>query len=364
MDPASPAAPATLGSPLAVFPLRPSSLSPLSPPCGFHLPVVTSTCSMLLGSTLPGPFPSSSAQTPPSCNLYSPSSSTSWLLVDSVVRRLPVLTVGGNGVGEGSVGEKLGNVERGKGGGGLVSRTMRWINDVAVKDVWLLAVSWCLLVLYVVISASATTNHNYNNIMSSSSASSRASRHSNNLTPSDIVFFARHLSTSGSDFAPLFNMSTTGTLLAGILLTAFGSSIMAFGSTLMKLGLHLEAQKQQQPVTYPCWEPTWWSGFGGYGLGAAFHVIALAFAPASVLAPMNSIGLIANAVAAATILREQFGWIEGISTAGTVVGVTLCAIASFLPHSDTPVRTLHTSQAIHNTRSVYHCALYAPSNHE
>eukprot|EP00922_Rhytidocystis_sp_ex-Travisia-forbesii_P047927 GHVS01071440.1.p1 GENE.GHVS01071440.1~~GHVS01071440.1.p1 ORF type:complete len:664 (+),score=86.36 GHVS01071440.1:232-1992(+) len=113
---------------------------------------------------------------------------------------------------------------------------------------------------------------------------------------------------------------------------------MAVGSALMKLGLHMDSLRQQQQrrqahVSYPCSQPAWWFGFGGYTVGAILHIIALGFAPASVLAPMNSVGLIANAIAAATILKERFGWLEGVSTAGTVLGVSLCAVASFLPHN-------------------------------
>ncbi|KFH17875.1 DUF803 domain-containing protein, partial [Toxoplasma gondii MAS] len=64
------------------------------------------------------------------------------------------------------------------------------------------------------------------------------------------------------------------------------------------------------------------------------HVVALAFAPASVLAPMNSIGLIANAITAATVLKEPFGFQEFLFTGGTALGVTLCACATLLPHDE------------------------------
>ncbi|KAF8822201.1 DUF803 domain-containing protein [Cardiosporidium cionae] len=95
-------------------------------------------------------------------------------------------------------------------------------------------------------------------------------------------------------------LDPTLSLISGIFLTILGSILMAAGSTFMKLGLHLEAEKQQRLVTYPCYEPAWWSGFGAYTFGAALHIVALGFAPASVLAPMNSIGLIANAISAAS----------------------------------------------------------------
>lgn len=49
---------------------------------------------------------------------------------------------------------------------------------------------------------------------------------------------------------------------------------------------------------------TMWAFRSAYGAGAALHVVALGFAPASVLSPMNSLGLIANAVASAVSWSE------------------------------------------------------------
>ncbi|CBZ55189.1 conserved hypothetical protein [Neospora caninum Liverpool] len=120
-------------------------------------------------------------------------------------------------------------------------------------------------------------------------------------------------------------------LFIGILLTLTGSVMMAGGSTMMKVGLHLDSEGTKNATSLMC-EPMWLSGFAAYTFGALMHVVALAFAPASVLAPMNSIGLIANAITAATVLKEPFGFQEFLFTGGTALGVTLCACATLLPH--------------------------------
>eukprot|EP00920_Eleutheroschizon_duboscqi_P021806 GHVT01052290.1.p1 GENE.GHVT01052290.1~~GHVT01052290.1.p1 ORF type:complete len:565 (+),score=97.96 GHVT01052290.1:951-2645(+) len=169
---------------------------------------------------------------------------------------------------------------------------------------------------------------------------SAAATHADHLLSISAVkpFSGRRLGGAGSGEMPmelqyLLNISEGWSTFIGIVLTVCGSLMMAAGSIVMKVGLHLEAEKQRKHVNYPCCEPTYLAGFGGYTVGACLHIVALGFAPASVLAPMNSIGLIANAVSAATLLKEPFGTTEAISTAGTVVGVTLCACASLLPQS-------------------------------
>ncbi|PHJ23999.1 duf803 domain-containing protein [Cystoisospora suis] len=96
----------------------------------------------------------------------------------------------------------------------------------------------------------------------------------------------------------LLNVGGGTSLFIGVFLTLIGSVMMAGGSTMMKVGLHLEAEKSKTSTSLMC-EPMWIAGFAAYTFGALMHVVALAFAPASVLAPMNSIGLIANAVTAA-----------------------------------------------------------------
>ncbi|KAK6590764.1 hypothetical protein RS030_132073 [Cryptosporidium xiaoi] len=125
-------------------------------------------------------------------------------------------------------------------------------------------------------------------------------------------------------------------LTLGIALTIVGSCFMAFGNAYMKKGLHLQQQKcpeksRSNTSSMAYNEVTWWMGVISYGFGAVIHIIALGFAPASILAPMNSFGLVANAFAAATLLDEHFGMFELVSTIGVIFGICLCAIASVLP---------------------------------
>ncbi|XP_026191281.1 uncharacterized protein LOC113146868, partial [Cyclospora cayetanensis] len=99
-----------------------------------------------------------------------------------------------------------------------------------------------------------------------------------------------------ADVESALRLSPRLSLYLGVFLTLAGSLLMAGGSTLMKLGLSVEDEDTMRGQS--C-DQQWLWGFGAYVIGAALHVIALGFAPASVLSPMNSIGLIANAVASA-----------------------------------------------------------------
>ncbi|KAL8455037.1 hypothetical protein Emag_001164 [Eimeria magna] len=129
----------------------------------------------------------------------------------------------------------------------------------------------------------------------------------------------------------VLRLSPRLSLYIGIFLTLAGSLLMAGGSTLMKLGLSIEDEAALR--TQSC-DQQWLWGFAAYVAGACMHVIALGFAPASVLSPMNSIGLIANAVASATVLKEPFGFQELLFTGGCAFGVFLCACASVLPRTE------------------------------
>lgn len=126
-----------------------------------------------------------------------------------------------------------------------------------------------------------------------------------------------------------FNVNSTLSLILGIVLTVVGSIFMAIANTFMKLGLNEGKKKKSFFSNYSC-DMKWYIGFVVYCFGSFLHIVALGFAPASTLAPMNSFGLIANAVVANIYLNERLGKIEIISTLGTFVGIGICACASLL----------------------------------
>eukprot|EP00914_Ancora_sagittata_P002998 GHVO01006219.1.p1 GENE.GHVO01006219.1~~GHVO01006219.1.p1 ORF type:complete len:519 (-),score=74.90 GHVO01006219.1:150-1706(-) len=150
-------------------------------------------------------------------------------------------------------------------------------------------------------------------------------------------------------------MTDTVPLIIGIALTVLGSCLMATGNVCMKIGIHKESLKlAAEDTSLSPWalaQPVWLFGMAQYVLGASIHIGALALAPASVLAPMNSLGLIANAVVAATILGESFGIKESLGTAGTVLGVCFCALSVFLPHD-----TTQATNGINSWRDIWYIA--------
>eukprot|EP00917_Polyrhabdina_sp_WS-2016_P016286 GHVP01035271.1.p1 GENE.GHVP01035271.1~~GHVP01035271.1.p1 ORF type:complete len:478 (+),score=71.43 GHVP01035271.1:1307-2740(+) len=132
-----------------------------------------------------------------------------------------------------------------------------------------------------------------------------------------------------------FHTGTSG-LILGVVLTVLGAVSMAVGNALMKLGILKESDHTGGEVVtaWPLSQPSWWGGMIMYAVGAIAHFLGLLFAPASILAPVNNVGLIASAVAASTMLKEDFSWREVLGTAGTVVGVTFCAAASLAPKTE------------------------------
>ncbi|SCM23337.1 inner membrane complex protein, putative [Plasmodium chabaudi adami] len=126
-----------------------------------------------------------------------------------------------------------------------------------------------------------------------------------------------------------FEMDNTVSLVFGIILTVIGSIFMAIANSLMKLGLSDSKKKKSMLTNYSC-DTKWYIGFIVYCFGSFLHIIALGFAPASTLAPVNSFGLIANAIVANIYLNEKLGKLEMTSTLGIFFGISICACASFL----------------------------------
>lgn len=65
----------------------------------------------------------------------------------------------------------------------------------------------------------------------------------------------------------------------------------------------------------------WWAGLGLMGLGETGNFVSYGFAPASVVAPLGTVALIANCFFAPLILRESF-------TRRNVLGMTLAIVGA------------------------------------
>lgn len=153
------------------------------------------------------------------------------------------------------------------------------------------------------------------------------------------------------------NVNSTLSLVSGIVLTVVGSIFMAIANTFMKLGLNEVKEKKSFFSRYSC-DMKWYVGFIVYCFGSFLHIIALGFAPASTLAPINSFGLIANAIVANLYLNERLGKIEIISTLGTFVGISICACASLLCKNDMVVyNPIHIIESWKNPWYVFYISV-------
>jgi len=99
--------------------------------------------------------------------------------------------------------------------------------------------------------------------------------------------------------------SVEGVLL-GVLLSAFGSTLISLGLNVEKLSLIREvgARQQEQRIFYR--QPTWLAGFAVFIAGNVVNFLALAHAPASLLAPLGALSIVANGIFARCILGELF----------------------------------------------------------
>jgi drug/metabolite transporter (DMT)-like permease len=95
-------------------------------------------------------------------------------------------------------------------------------------------------------------------------------------------------------------------VLLGVLLSAFGSTLISLGLNVEKLSLIREvgARQQEQRIFYR--QPTWLAGFAVFIAGNVVNFLALAHAPASLLAPLGALSIVANGIFAWLILGELF----------------------------------------------------------
>ncbi|KAH0471949.1 MAG: uncharacterized protein KVP18_003455 [Porospora cf. gigantea A] len=107
---------------------------------------------------------------------------------------------------------------------------------------------------------------------------------------------------------------------------------MAAGSVFTKKGIEQHAMLTGRLRMYPVSSPTWAVSQAAYLFGVLVHFAALAFAPASVLAPTNSVGLVVNALMSAIVLHEPVTVSAVAGICGILVGLTMCGAAGFLPH--------------------------------
>ncbi|CEM23185.1 unnamed protein product [Vitrella brassicaformis CCMP3155] len=140
-----------------------------------------------------------------------------------------------------------------------------------------------------------------------------------------------------SSLSVLQYMTPVQMLICGAIMTVTGATMCCLGSHLQKAaGLNTMIPRDgtffDRHVGYiPRIPWRWWWGMIIYISGNAVHMLALAFAPASVLSPMNSVSLFFSAIIGSVMHGELLGSREWLSTTLIVLGVVSCTYASVNP---------------------------------
>eukprot|EP01053_Blabericola_migrator_P003573 Blabericola_migrator_1__3572@NODE_2061_length_3346_cov_124_000305_g1306_i0_p1_GENE_NODE_2061_length_3346_cov_124_000305_g1306_i0NODE_2061_length_3346_cov_124_000305_g1306_i0_p1_ORF_typecomplete_len443_score45_43Mg_trans_NIPA/PF05653_14/3_2e33TMEM234/PF10639_9/7_7e05TMEM234/PF10639_9/9_2e03Nuc_sug_transp/PF04142_15/0_00038Nuc_sug_transp/PF04142_15/2_9e03EamA/PF00892_20/1_5e02EamA/PF00892_20/0_0011EamA/PF00892_20/6_7e02EamA/PF00892_20/2e02PUNUT/PF16913_5/6_2PUNUT/PF16913_5/0_047CrgA/PF06781_12/0_9 len=123
---------------------------------------------------------------------------------------------------------------------------------------------------------------------------------------------------------------TPWSLVIGIVLTVLGAFIISIGSLLDA------SERRSHDSHLPVWKSQKASGFTMemvvglllVTMGNFLHIVGLWFAPASLLAPTNAVGLVSTHILAKVMFNEPVTVSAILSTIGISAGIVICGIAS------------------------------------
>eukprot|EP00397_Hematodinium_sp_SG-2012_P019879 GEMP01020452.1.p1 GENE.GEMP01020452.1~~GEMP01020452.1.p1 ORF type:complete len:454 (+),score=99.14 GEMP01020452.1:268-1629(+) len=114
--------------------------------------------------------------------------------------------------------------------------------------------------------------------------------------------------------------------ILGVVLCVAGCVGANFGLLVQKLSI------VQHPPHYPEWkQPKWVCGFTIFIVAQAMSVVALSFAPQSMVGALSGLSLLSNSIFAPLLLNEIFTWVHLLSTAMLVLGSSLVVCFSAKP---------------------------------
>lgn len=115
----------------------------------------------------------------------------------------------------------------------------------------------------------------------------------------------------------------TGKAWIGVLLSLLGDIVINIGMNAMKWA-HMQAMDPGtgKPIKHFSRIPWWWLGIFGVVFGEVGNLIAYGYAPASIVTPIGSIGVVTNVLITTFVLKEPF-------TAKNFTGV-LCVIVGIV----------------------------------
>ena len=113
------------------------------------------------------------------------------------------------------------------------------------------------------------------------------------------------------------------TVVIGVVLSVFADLIIAVSLFLQKLAHNRNVGTNGKPVKPYTQIPMWWCGIVLNATGEIGNLIAYGFAPASIVAPVGSVGVFFNAVLATVFLKEPMRRRDMVGLAIIVAGIVL-----------------------------------------
>ncbi|XP_036794037.1 NIPA-like protein 2 isoform X4 [Oncorhynchus mykiss] len=129
------------------------------------------------------------------------------------------------------------------------------------------------------------------------------------------------------------------TYLLGIIISICGNFLISISLNIQKYAHMRQSQLGDSGPYYT--SVLWWSGVVLMGLGELGNFAAYGFAPASLIAPLGCVSVIASAVISVVFLKETLRASDIVGGALAVVGTYL--LVTFAPHTSTHI-TAHLVQ--------------------
>jgi multidrug transporter EmrE-like cation transporter len=136
-----------------------------------------------------------------------------------------------------------------------------------------------------------------------------------------------------------------GNSVVGISLAVGANFLVSVSLNVQKFAHNKNTQVQNQPpqphppplaaLTHACLQnlpytklPLWWVGMLLNALGELGNLLALGFAPASVVTPVGAVGVVFNAIFASLFLKEPFRKIDCVGLVLIVTGIVVVVLCS------------------------------------
>ena len=115
--------------------------------------------------------------------------------------------------------------------------------------------------------------------------------------------------------------------LAGVVLSLVGDIVINIGMNAMKHAHNINTDPDtQSPIKHFTKIPWWWIGILGIVGGEVGNLIAYGFAPAAIVTPIGSIGVVTNVIITTFVLKEPFTLKNLLGVVLVVIGIVVVVL--------------------------------------